>query len=76
MQATASKEVTAILVLRGSGIFRAKRYSAAIAVTEAIPYRREGKQPPFKRSSKEMGAVAFECTFQAVKLNSVSNIEL
>lgn len=47
MQATASKEVTAILVLRGSGILLEKKYSAVTAVTEAIPYRREGKQPPF-----------------------------
>lgn len=37
MQATANKEVTAILVLRGSGIFLEKRYSAVTAVTEAIP---------------------------------------
>lgn len=67
MQATASKEVTAILVLRGSGIFLEKRYSAVTAVTEAIPCRREGKQPPFNESSREMGAVAFGCAFQAVK---------
>lgn len=67
MQATANKEVTAILVLRGSGIFREKRYSAVTAVTEAMPYRREGKQPPFKEGSKEISAVAFGCTFHAVK---------
>lgn len=67
MQATVNKEVTAILVLRGSGIFREKRYSAVTAVAEAIPYRREEKQPPFKKSSKKMGAVAFGCAFQAVE---------
>lgn len=50
MQATASKEVTAILVLRGRGIFREKKYSAVTAVTEAIPYRREEKQPPFEKN--------------------------
>lgn len=67
MQATANKEVTAILVLRGSGIFREKRYSAVTAVTEVIPCRREEKQPPFKKSSEEMGTAAFGCTFHAVK---------
>lgn len=66
MQATANKEVTAILVLRGSGIFREKRYSAVTAMNEVIPCRREEKQPPFKKSSKEMRAVAFGCTFHAV----------
>lgn len=38
-----------------------------IAVKEAIPYRREGKQPPFNESSRETGAVAFGCAFHAVK---------
>lgn len=37
MQATASKEATAVLVLRGSRIFREKRYSAVMAVTVAVP---------------------------------------
>lgn len=37
------------------------------AVMEAIPYRREGKQPPFNESSRELGAVAFGCVFHAVK---------
>lgn len=67
MQATASKEVTAILVLRGSGIFREKRYSAVTAVTEAIPYRRDEKQAPFKKSSEETGRAAFGWAFHAVK---------
>lgn len=66
-QATASKEVTAILVLRGSGIFREKRYRAATAVAEAIPYGRDGKQPPFQNSSRETGAVTSGCTFHTVK---------
>lgn len=73
MQATASKEVTAILVLRGSGILLEKKYSAVTAVTEAIPYRREGKQPPFNESSREMGAVAFYC-LPCSRRNCVSSI--
>lgn len=65
-QATASKEVTATLVLRGSGIFREKRYRAVTAVTEAIPCRRDRKQPPFQNGSREMGAVTSGCTFHTV----------